>query len=304
MPYAVLSLLLLTLFGLSLPGCGEQQTPTQQQTKAAPFIVAINAPLQYFAQRLLGDEVEIRMLAPGGTDPAQWQPNVDEVLQLQRAELVLLNGAGYSPWLSKVSISDRQLVNTSDSATGQWIELDKQVTHSHGPGGKHAHSGYAFTTWMDMSLARIQAEAVSTALSEHWPDQGETIADKLGTLQADIDALDAGYREQAKRLARRPLIFSHPVYQYFERRYGMSGQSLHWEPETMPSREQWQLLENITVADTLFIWEGEPSQEISNRLSEMGVSVVVVDPAANPTGRDWIIVQRENLTSLQQVAGK
>ena len=202
-----------------------------------------------------------------------------------------------------MSISDNTLVNTSESTADRWIALKDQVTHSHGPAGEHAHSGYAVTTWMDMSLARIQAEAVATALNVRWPRHGEIITGNLTALLADIDALDDGYKEQASRLAGRKKIFSHPVYQYFERRYGMSGYFLHWEPEVMPSEEQWQLLDKIAIEGALFIWEAEPSQEISGRISKMGISSIIIDPAANPAGRDWLTVQRENLTSLQLVAG-
>jgi zinc transport system substrate-binding protein len=292
-----------TIFALLLLGCSERQIPARHQTESAPFVVAVNGPLQYFAQRLLANEVEVRMLVPQGTDPAQWWPNVGAVLQLQQARLVLLNGAGYSSWLDKVSISDDKLVNTSESATDRWIALEDQVTHSHGPAGEHAHSGYAFTTWMDMNLARVQAEAVAKALSEHWPSHRETIAENLTKLLADIDALDDGYQVQASRLAGRKIIFSHPVYQYFVRRYGMSGQTLHWEPDVMPPPEQWQLLHKIAIKGTLFIWEAAPSQEVSVRISEMGISSIIIDPAANPAERDWLTVQRDNLTSLQQVAG-
>lgn len=301
MPNSLFSFLISVFFSLLLQGCGERQIPAQQQLDSASFIVATNGPLKYFVQRLLEDKVEVRMLAPEGTDPAEWRPDVDAVLQLQKARLVLLNGAGYSSWLNKVSISSNKLVNTSASVADQWIALEGQVTHSHGPGGEHAHSGYAVTTWMDMSLARIQAEAVAKALHERWPEHRELIAANLSGLLSDIDALDRGYQEQAYRLAGRKIIFSHPVYQYFERRYGMSGQSLHWEQDAMPARNQWQYLEKIIDEKTLFIWEAEPSKKISIHMSEMRVASVVVDPGANPAGTDWLTIQRKNLTSLQRV---
>ena len=87
------------------------------------------------------------------------------------ASLVLLNGAGYSGWLDKVSLKSDSLVPTSEALRDNWIALEDQVTHSHGPGGEHAHAGYAFTTWMDMSLARVQAESVAAALVSRWPER-------------------------------------------------------------------------------------------------------------------------------------
>ncbi len=281
-----------------LVGCGEEQSSPQQTTVAAPYIVVVNNPLLYFARRLIGAEVEVRLLAPPGSDPAMWRPTVAEALQLQGAELVLLNGAGYSGWLDKVSLSSNKLVVTSEAAKDQWIELDDQITHSHGPGGEHAHGGYASTTWMDMSLARVQAKAVANALQKRWPQHSATITANLRTLSADLNGLGEGYRRQARRLAERQLVYSHPVFQYFERRYQLPGRSLHWEPDAMPSDEQWLALQQASSPDALFIWEAAPDSAISARLEKLNVEYVVVAPGAHRGNVDWLAIQCANIASL------
>ncbi len=292
--YFSISLLLLTVVA-----CGDQRAPaTQQQPEPSEFIVAVNTPLQYFAQRLIDEDIEVRMLAPDNTDPAQWQPSIEDVLQLQRAQLILLNGAGYSGWLNKVSISDSALVNTSASVREQWIELESQVSHSHGPTGEHAHGGYAFTTWMDMSLAQVQAKAIAYALQEHWPEKVKSIDRKLDSLLADLNVIDDGFMVAATGLQNHQLIYSHPVYQYFERRYGLQGLSLHWEPDRMPSEEQWSELQRLNTDDALFIWEAKPAAEIAAHMRESGIKFVILDPAANQREKDWMTVQRENLDRL------
>ncbi|MEP4147032.1 MAG: zinc ABC transporter substrate-binding protein [Halioglobus sp.] len=295
-PAQTLPLILLLLV---IAACGDKQTSNApQQLQRPEFIIAVNTPLQYFAQRLLDDEIEVLMLAPEDTDPAQWQPSVEDVLQLQQAQLILLNGAGYSNWLSKVSISDSALVNTSAAAREQWIELEGEVSHSHGPGGEHAHGGYAITTWMDMNLAQDQAKEVARALQERWPEKTESIDRHLSALLADISAIDEGFMMAATQLEGRQLIYSHPVYQYFERRYDLHGVSLHWEPDLMPSDKQWRELAQLNTENTLFIWEASPSTEIADRMKESGIKFVTLDPAANQREKDWMTVQQENLLRL------
>jgi zinc transport system substrate-binding protein len=293
------------LFGIvllmQLTGCGREQAQQQGITETAPYIVAVNNPLLYFARRLIGDDIEVRLLAPADTDPAAWQPAVADVLQLQGAELLLLNGAGYSSWLDKVAMSSGKLVVTTEAVKDRWIELSDTLTHSHGPGGEHAHGGYAFTTWMDMSLAQAQAQAVAAALQQRWPRRNDAIAANLTALSADIDSLDEGYRQQALRLAGRQLIYSHPVYQYFQRRYQLPGYSLHWEPGVMPTEQQWEALRQPLNDTALFIWEAEPAAPIRDRMASLGLEFVVLDPAANTSGKDWLAVQRENLVRLSVV---
>jgi zinc transport system substrate-binding protein len=286
------------MFCALLCACGGDSTPTQQVGKSNPFIVAVNSPLQYFAQRLLGDEIEVRMLAPTGTDPAQWQPKIEDILQLQQAKLILLNGAGYSNWLNKVSLSEEQLLVTSATASDKWIELTGQVSHSHGPKGEHAHSGYAFTTWMDMRLAQVQAKAVAKALQMQWPEKQADIEGKLASLLAELESLDRGYVEVTIALKKYQIVYSHPVYQYFERRYELPGISLHWEPNVMPSDMQWKRLQSVETDKTLLIWEAQPSPGIIQRMGEMKIEYVVVYPAANIESDEWLSVQQENIARL------
>lgn len=266
------------------------------------YVVAVNNPLAYFAQRLAGDAIEVRLPVPEATDPAFWQPDVDDILLLQGAELVLLNGAGYSPWLNKVAISRRSLVVTIAQAS--WIPLQDQVTHSHGPRGDHAHGGHAVTTWLDMSLAATQARAVAEALKSLLPEQANGIGAELARLEADLAALDQGFQSCATGLADRQLVYSHPVYQYFERRYGLPGTSLHWEPDAMPSEEQWQALGRMREANSLFIWETLPNDDIAARMTAMQLPFVVLDPAANRAEQDWLATQQANLARLQAHCGK
>ena len=284
----VLSVLLIT-------GCGDDLSQGGESTDTFPYVVVVNNPLLYFTRRLIGDSVEVRLLAPADIDPATWRPSVADVLQLQGAELVMLNGAAYSSWLDKVALSPGKQVVTSASVKDRWIARDGRVTHSHGPGGDHAHGDYAFTTWMDMNLARIQAETVSVALQQRWPEQSDTIAANLRELVNDLDFLDQSYREQTAQLAGRQIVYSHPVYQYFERRYQLPGRSLHWEPDAMPSDEQWVELEQMIDESSLFVWEGEPATAIQERMTKLGLAWVVIDPAANVGDSDWLSVQRDNI---------
>jgi zinc transport system substrate-binding protein len=295
-------LLAFSLVALFMPGCGDSGPADTVSGEKSVYIVAVNAPLVYFARRLLDGQVEVVMPAPADTDPAQWRPTAEDIVQLQGAELVLLNGAGYSSWLKHVSLSSGRTVLSGEAARGRWIALDDQVTHSHGPEGEHAHRGYAFTTWMDMKLARVQVQAVSEALQSRFPALAEAIIERRGGLLADLDALDKAFEEAVAPLRSRQVIYSHPVYQYFEARYQLPGLSLHWEPDVMPEDGQWRKLEAALQGNALFVWEGTPEAAIAARLNALGASQVTLDPGANTRG-DWLQLQRENVKALQSLGG-
>jgi zinc transport system substrate-binding protein len=297
-------ILCIFIVGILLMSCDEEGAGVESADTAPTSIIAVNYPLYYFTQQLAADLAIVKLPVPVGSDPAQWNPQLDDILQMQQAELIILNGAGYSTWLDKVSLSPHRLVNSSLDAKDQWITLDGQTTHSHGPGGEHSHGGYAFTTWMDLSLAKQQASAIARALIKRWPGQQQAIALREVRLLEALTELDKAYQQLAGDLAGKSLIYSHPVYQYFERRYQLAGESLHWEPGEMPSEKQWQDLEYRVAgnSDSLFIWEDEPSTRIAERMAGMGLASVVVRPAANASNEDWLGEVQANLKRLRDLA--
>ncbi len=292
------------ILGTLLSACSEEtNTPLNADNKVVE-IITVNNPLYYFTTRLAGDLATVSLAAPTEGDPSQWNPKLEELLAIKQADLIVLNGAGYSNWLDKISLSSKQLLNTSLAVKAQWIPLPKQATHSHGPTGEHSHSAYAITIWMDMTIAKQQASAIADALIERWPEQQSVIEQRKKELLQTLSELDEGYRQQGKQRAGKQLIYSHPVYQYFERQYQLAGYSLHWEPTEMPSDSQWLLLQQQfdENPNSLFIWEDTPAPLIAERMAAMGMKSIVISPAANIGEQDWLTAQQRNLQRLQALS--
>ncbi len=270
-------------------------------------IYTVNYPLAYFAERLAGDLARVEFPAPADVDPAFWMPDADTVAAYQAADLILLNGAGYAKWVDKVSLPASRLVNTSRSFTDRYIETTSGVSHSHGPGGEHSHSGIAFTTWLDLDLAARQAEAVAIAITRKRPDAKERVAKSLEKLQGELHALDKRLAAIAATAPSRPLLASHPVYQYLARRYDLNLASVLWEPDAVPTPQQWRELESMLADHPAhrMLWEAQPAQETTDRLRALGVESVVFDPCANrPARGDFLTVMSENAKSLEQAYKK
>lgn len=246
-------------------------------------VYAVNYPLQYFAQRIAGDQAEVRFPAPPDTDPAFWQPDAKTLVEFQRADLILLNGAGYAKWMSRASLPRRRLVDTSVAFRDKLIRTEDAVTHSHGFEGDHSHTGVAFTTWLDFNQALLQAGSVLAALSSKRPDLAEVFQSNFAGLERDLIDLDASMKMTAEHLSGLSLIASHPVYQYLARRYGLQLQSLMWEPDTAPNEAQWRELEMLRNQQRTqwMIWEAEPMAASVERLAESGIGSLVFDPCAN-----------------------
>lgn len=304
-------LLLLPL--LLLAACKPAAAPTTSATapaaaepaaKGKPQVYVANYPLQYFAKRIGGEAVAVLFPAPGDEDPAFWQPDDATVAKFQTADLILMNGATYSKWAEKVTLPEDRVTDTSAGFAAKYIEIKDTGTHSHGPGGEHSHSGTAFTTWIDLQQAVLQAEEVSKALQAVGPPGSmEGMKARFAELKKDLEALDARLLAVGKRIAGAPLVASHPVYHYFARRYGLNLKSVLWEPETVPDDKAMEELKTILTNHTAkwMIWEGEPAKESVAKLDAIGLKSVVFDPCGNvPEGGDFLSVMKANVEALER----
>ncbi|MDF1814760.1 MAG: metal ABC transporter substrate-binding protein [Verrucomicrobiales bacterium] len=303
-PVEIVLVISVCLFGISCSDSSNSPGDSASETNGKPIVYASNYPLTYFAERIAGDAVEVRFPASEEGDPAFWKPT-DEVLQsMQNADLILLNGATYEKWLGQVSLPDKTKIDTSSAFKGEFLSSGEMVTHSHGNDDEHSHGGTAFTTWMDFQQAIWQAEEVCNGLVLLVPDRESEFRAAFETLADDIDALHQSFKQVGKKIEGVPLMASHPVYQYFARRYGLDIESVLWEPETVPDDKAInQLKEKLKEHPAKWmIWEGEPAQESVELLSGMGIKSVVVAPCGNrPEEGDWLSTMQDNIQNLSGI---
>jgi zinc transport system substrate-binding protein len=265
-------------------------------------IYTVNYPLKYFAERIAGEHAKVVFPGPADEDPAFWTPDTETIGRYQNANLILLNGAGYAKWVGKTSLPRSKVLDTSAEFKDRYIKIAGAVTHSHGAGGKHAHEGVAFTTWLDFDLAARQAGTIGNALGQMRPDLLDEFQTNYAMLARDLKDIDKSIKEVVSKNPSEPLIGSHPVYEYLSGRYGLNMKSVHWEPDEVPSNAQWAELKGILASHPAkwMIWEGDPMQESVKKLESAGIRSLTFDPCGNvPEQGDFLSVMRENVENLK-----
>ncbi len=288
--------------GLLVAGCGgEKKAVPSTRDEGRLTVAAVNYPLAYFAGRIGGDLVDVVFPVPGDVDPAFWNPSPEDVAAFQAADLVLLNGATYAKWVPKVTISASRMLNTSASFADGYITIEGAATHSHGPGGEHAHTGTAFSTWLDFTQAAAQAEEIRAAFTLRRPQHAATFAANFAALKVDLLELDGQLTALTAGKGDRPIVASHPVYQYLARRYGLNLKAVMWEPMIVPAESLWRELAAVLATHSArwMIWEAEPAATSVGRLEEMGVKSLIFEPCMNkPETGDFMSVMRANVKAL------
>ncbi len=292
----------LAIMGVSaLVGCGGGDRQDSQASRVTNRVFVANGAIEYFARRIGGSDIDVWFPVPDKVDPSHWRPGDSELREIQRCRLILLDHPGYSPWVVTVSLPGSRVVDTTRPFAGRLIRLKQTVTHRHGPGGTHSHSGFASCPWLDPDLAELQAEAVLLALEEAFPERSQGFRQRWGALQSEIEQWRGELAELREQTRGTPLLASHPVYEYLGRWGEWRLSSLHLEPSSGLDDEAWDELSKLQrqTGATVMLWEAEPLAETRRKLEQLGVSIVVFHPLfAVADGRDWLAEMRGNVKRL------
>lgn len=291
----------LMMLTIGLMACGSKKDNKESQRTVEvekPVISVVNYPLHYFAERIAGDYIELNFPVQGDVDPAYWIPNSNDLTSFQESDLILTNGADYAKWLNNVSLPERLMVNTSASVKEKYIEVQEGVAHSHGDGEEHIHTGIAFTTWLDLSIAAEQAKSIKDALIKLLPEKSAEIEKNFVQLETELLSL----HNKLKTLSINGTITgSHPVYQYLASAYDLNIKSVHLEPGEEPTKKQWHDFDHHLdhYPSELMLWEDEPLKIISELIEIKGLNIVVFNPCGNkPDEGDFMSMMKRNIESL------
>jgi ABC-type Zn uptake system ZnuABC Zn-binding protein ZnuA len=311
---AVLTWLVIGQFGLSSGQAVAARSAAEGGAQASvravgakPRVAVVNYPLWYFTKRIAGDHIELVFPIPRDEDPAFWKPDAKGIRQYQQADLILLNGADYEKWrLTSVLPLARQVV-TSASFADRYLTNGEVITHSHGKEGLHSHGLLDFNTWMDPRQAKLQAQAIRDELVRLAPGAAKELDANLRSLEKDLDELDADLERASAPLGHAPLLGSHPVYHYAARRYGWNLRSVHWEPDEMPSEEEWRKLDQLHTEHPgrIMIWEEDPLPAVAERLRKMGIEPIAFETCASqPEKGDYLRAMKSNAERLAAMTAK
>jgi zinc transport system substrate-binding protein len=292
-----LALVLSSILGAA--GCSERRdadaTPATSEA-----VVAVNLPLETFATRLAEGLVAVENPVPRGEDPQDWMPDAETIARVQQAPLILLQGTGAGPWGEAITLPARRTIDTTANARSRFPAEVAGVRHSHGGGAEHAHGATAAQAWLDLGIARLQARAVRDAIARLDPAAEPEIDARWRSLDAELAALHERFREALRDAP--PLLASHPVYPFLANAYGLSIESVHWEPEDEPDDAAFAELASLQSkrGATLMLWEDEPTPATRARMEAMGLRVVVFEPGGTADGeRDFIETMEQNLGRLR-----
>ncbi|MFJ9179866.1 metal ABC transporter substrate-binding protein [Streptomyces sp. NPDC102360] len=301
-----------TALGLgALTACGSSAAQ-DKGSDGKLSVVASFYPMQYLAQEIGGDHVDVTNL----TEPGQ-EPHDLEVSAKQRAQLEESDAAVY---LKGLQPSVDEAIDQSDIKTkidaGTLTSLEKHGTevdgHDHGH-AEHTHDEAAADPhiWLDPVKYAEVAEGVGKALEKADPDHAADYKKNTKALVAELDELDTKFEKGLKDTKSSTFITTHAAFGYLAERYGLTEEAINGlDPESEPSAARVKALQKTAKDDgvsTVF-YETLVSDKTAKTLAnDAKLKTDVLDPIEGITdkskGENYIEVQESNLAALQKALG-
>lgn len=298
-------ILITVTVGILLSGCGKKPQKTTDKETGKPVAYTTFYPAKYFTERIAGELIDVVCPVPEDEDAIFWMPDTETIAKYQKADLIIINGADFSKWINKVSLPDQRIVNTAKPLKETFIYYEQATEHSHGKSGKHAHEGLDGHTWVDPVNASVQANEIKKALVKHFPKHKIAFEEGFNALEENLATLDSKLKSFPDK--NKPLLTSHPAYNYIARNYGWSIHNLDLDPEEMPSDKAIQEIKEILKNHhaKFLIWEAQPKKIIADRLqNECSLTSIVFSPceliseADLANKKDYMTVMLENIKNI------
>lgn len=281
----------------------QSDTLPPQKYSTAPgeklSVVATFYPLQNFAEMVGGDAVHVVSIVPAGTEPHEYEPTPQDILQAYQADVFLLNGAGVDAWAEKIRPElEKRGVKVVEMATFVTPLSNAQENNAPDP-----------HFWLDPVLAQDEIRAIRDALSARDSAREEVYTHNADTALVALAALDTEYRTGLAVCTLRTIVTTHDAFAYLAERYGLKTLSLAGlSPEAEPSpRVLAEMAVTVRQEGIEYIFfETLVSPKVAETLAqETGVKTSVFNPlegltdAERQAGENYFTIMRQNLTHLR-----
>lgn len=269
----ILLVLLLTIFTAA---CGNQEVTSSDEDKTIQIYTTVY-PLQYFAERIGGDAVNVASIYPAGANEHTFEPTQKDMIALADADLFFYIGLGLEGFVENAkktlagenvklvaavdSVSD-DLLMTSDHDDHEEVALEEAGHEGHDHGETDPH------VWISPKISQSLALSIKDSLVEAAPDQKELFEQNYDALVEELQLLDSDFDEMAHAATNKTFFVSHEAFGYIANTYGLeqiaiAGLNSQNEPSQKELTAIIKLAKEHEIEYILF------EQNISSKLTEV-----------------------------------
>ena len=294
-----------------LTGCGTQPADTAAGDGRLRVLTSFY-PIYDFACKIGGDCIDVTNMVPSGTEPHDWEPSTNDLKNLEKADVFIYNGADMEPWADDLLVSRSDtlhVVEASENVELRTTDGEHEHAHEH-EDADHHHGDFDPHVWLDPENAKIEMEAIRDALCAADPENSTVFQSNYEKYAAELDALDAEFREKLAPLPNRTIVVAHEAFGYLCDAYGLTqvgieGLSPDSEPDPGRMAEVIDFVREHSIS-TIFFEELVSPKVAEAIASETGAQAKMLSPLEGlsdeqaAAGADYFSVMHDNLAALME----
>ena len=280
------------LTSIAVYSTNSNQQYTQIDNSKLQVISSFN-PLHEFSQIVGQDKVDVRLLVPVGVEPHDWEPTIKDVQEIQKSDLIIINGIGFENWVDNLAENNYQgiIIDTSDG-----ILIDHTDDDDHGSLDPHI--------WLNPVYAQLQVKTIANALSISDPTNKNYYQSNAKLYIKELDLLDSKIRNDLSS-CKTDFVTFHNAFSYFAKEYGLTQHTIISSNDSHGEVTP-QTLENIISTakkyDIKVIFAEESSSTKTSQViaDEIGGKVLILSPLEITSNENYISKMTQNLKNLKE----
>ncbi|WP_258062274.1 metal ABC transporter substrate-binding protein [Arthrobacter sp. B0490] len=260
-------------------------------------VLASFYPLQFVAERVGGENVEVGSVTPPGAEPHNLELSPAKVAELADASVVIY-ASGFQAAVDEA---------VEQTAPEHGIDVAEAAGLS-STDGSTAKDGEAADPhfWLDPERLTEVTKAVAERFSEADPQNADAYQDNADQLTEELSALDEEFSIGLATCKRRTIVVSHEAYGYLADRYDLEQTGVSGiDPEAEPAPARVAKIRRVIQGQdiTTIFTESLVNPKVAETLAaDLGVRTALLDPLeshAEASG-DYLDIMRNNLGALQE----
>lgn len=276
------------IFFLTLVVCQFLQICYASEADVNNIFVSI-LPQKYFAERLVGEHVQVSVMVGNGKSPATYEPTPKQMVLLDTSQLYFKIGVPFeSIWIDAISElnPDLEIIECCTEPGTRHSEGNSHEHHVKEENAKkeHAKKENAMDPhiWTSPVNAKYIALQMKKALMDSYPAHEKEFEINYSRLIEDLDRLDQDIKSSLAHMKNRYIIVSHPSWGYYAEAYDLIQVPIEVEGKEVRAKSLVKLIEFARSKDInrVFVQKqfNKNSAEIIAR--EIAADVIELDPLA------------------------
>jgi len=247
-------------------------------------------PIYDFVKKIGKDRVDVSTIVPASIEPHDFEPTARQIIELQKADIIFINGAGFESWINKIG-------------NAAVVDLSKDLPIENIGSTPDPH------IWLDPNLVKAYSKTILEKLVSLAPQNTDYYTNNFNEFNSKLELLNLDINTNLTNCNLNDFIAFHDAFGYFAKRYGLTQHSISGlspEGDINPQKiaDAIKLAKQLGV--NIIFSEDNVEPRLSNTIAnEIGGKVMILSPIEMITqeeqtsDKDYISKMYDNLDNLK-----